>query len=132
MLVSDFVIVPDHKFAYLLSNNIAHSARAPCKARALKTARAARSVVKFLCCSHLQKLGNSERNEVSGTIFILTPVNQSKHSNLKKKQKQTNKKNKYKTITLNQPKPFLWVIKGPKRFIWSMAYLQPTKLMVFK
>ena len=94
MLVSDFVIVPDHKFAYLLSNNIAHCARAPCKARALKTARAARSVVKFLCCPHLQKLGNSERNEVSGTIFILTPVNQSKHSNLKKsKNKQTKRTN---------------------------------------
>ena len=89
------MIVSDHKFAYLMSKNIAHSARAPCIARALKTARAARSIVRFLCCSHLQNYVTTKGKKVSGTTFILTHVNQRVNILIlrKSKNKQTKRTN---------------------------------------
>ena len=134
MLVSDVTIVSDHKFAYLLSKNTAHSARAPCIARALKTARAARSVVNFLWCSHLQNYVTTKGiKRFWYHLYSNTCKSKSKHSNSEKKETKTNKQEQQIQNSNAEPtQAFLMGHKGPKMFIWLMAYLQPTKYMVFK
>ena len=93
-----------HKFAYLMHKNICRSSRAPRIARASKTALAVRSVVQFLCCFRLQNYAATKG--ISGSTFILTPLNQSKHSNLfKTKQAITNKQKEQLQTKNNNVEP---------------------------